>query len=244
MQEIPEQLLQNKSVHIRGMGTFYLKIGVRHRKDADGHSYVQKFTDPNAITARDLCIEGIGFRADPTWNRKVSKAKQPFERAKTRHQTPISKSKLLLFVDQMVKEKGYVTVQRQWKKGDVVTLAMPMETKIMEANPLVEESRGQVAVQRGPIIYCLESNDLNGADIDNIVLPASAQFKPVETRFGGHRMMALETEAVDRGEASWQGTLYREVGKDKKKVNIRLIPYYAWGNRGKSEMTVWMPVEY
>ena len=96
MQEIPEQLLQNKSVHIRGMGTFYLKIGVRHRKDADGHSYVQKFTDPNAITARDLCIEGIGFRADPTWNRKVS---------------PISKSKLLLFVDQMVKEKGYVTVR-------------------------------------------------------------------------------------------------------------------------------------
>ena len=98
MQEIPEQLLQNKSVHIRGMGTFYLKIGVRHRKDADGHSYVH-------------CIEGIGFRADPTWNRKVSKAKQPFERAKTRHQTPISKSKLLLFVDQMVKEKGYVTVR-------------------------------------------------------------------------------------------------------------------------------------
>ena len=143
-----------------------------------------------------------------------------------------------------VKEKGYATVQRQWKKGDVVTLSMPMETKILEANPLVEESRGQVAVQRGPIIYCLESNDLNGADIDNIVLPANAKFKPVETTFGGHRMMALETEAIDRSEASWQGTLYREVGKDKKKVNIRLIPYYAWGNRGKSEMTVWMPVAY
>lgn len=111
MQEIPQQLLQNKSVHIRGMGTFYLKIGVRRRKDANGHSYVQKFTDPDAITARDLCIEGIGFRADPTWNRKVSKAKQPFERAKTRHQTPVSKSKLLLFVDKMIEEKGYVTVR-------------------------------------------------------------------------------------------------------------------------------------
>lgn len=111
MQEIPQQLLQNKSVHIRGMGTFYLKIGVRRRKDANGHTYVQKFTDPDAITARDLCIEGIGFRADPTWNRMVSKAKQPFERAKTRHQTPIAKSKLLLFIDQMVKEKGYVTVR-------------------------------------------------------------------------------------------------------------------------------------
>ena len=111
MQEIPQQLLQNKSVHIRGMGTFYLKIGVRSRKDANGHRYVQKFTDPDAITARDLCIEGIGFRADPTWSRLVKKSTQPFERAKTRHQVPVKKSKLLLYIDQMVKEKGYVTVR-------------------------------------------------------------------------------------------------------------------------------------
>lgn len=111
VQEIPQQLLQNKTVHIRGMGTFYLKIGVRRRKKGDGRWYVQKFTDPDAITARDLCVEGIGFRADPTWNRVVMKAKQPFERAKTRHQTPITKSTLLQFIDEMVKEKGYVTVR-------------------------------------------------------------------------------------------------------------------------------------
>lgn len=111
VQEIPQQLLQNKSVHIRGMGTFFLKIGVRSRKDANGHEYVQKFTDPDAITARDLCIEGIGFRADPTWSRKVTKSSQPFERAKTRHQMPVQKSKLLLYIDQMVKEKGFVTVR-------------------------------------------------------------------------------------------------------------------------------------
>jgi len=111
MQEIPQQLLQNKSVHIRGMGTFYLKIGVRRRKDANGHVYIQKFTDPNAITARDLCVEGIGFRADPTWNRKVTKSRQPFERASTRHQRPVQKSKLLLYIDKMVKEHGFVTVR-------------------------------------------------------------------------------------------------------------------------------------
>ena len=111
IQEIPQQLLQNKSVHIRGMGTFYLKIGVRRRKDGNGHVYVQKFTNPDDITARDLCIEGIGFRADPTWNRKVSKSGQPFERAPTRHQIPVAKNKLLIYIDQMVKEKGYVTVR-------------------------------------------------------------------------------------------------------------------------------------
>ena len=100
-----------------------------------------------------------------------------------------------------------------------------------------------MAVQRGPIIYCIESNDLNGADIDNIAIPANAKFTPVETTIEGSRIIALETEAVNRGESSWQNTLYREIGKNKNTVKIRLIPYYAWGNRGKSEMTVWIPVE-
>lgn len=140
--------------------------------------------------------------------------------------------------------KGYIAVNRVWKKGDVVTLNMPMETKIMEANPLVEESRGQVAVQRGPVIYCLESSDLNGVSIDDIALPVDAKFTAVETTIGRSRMMALETTAVNRSEQSWKGTLYREVGKKKADTKIRLIPYYAWGNRGKSEMTVWMPAVY
>lgn len=82
----------------------------------------------------------------------------------------------------------------------MVTLEMPMETKLIEANPLVEECRGQVAVQRGPIIYCLESNDLNGVDIDNVAIPVDAKFEPVEMNIDGSRIMALETEAVNRSE--------------------------------------------
>ena len=121
---------------------------------------------------------------------------------------------------------------------------MPMETKLMEANPLVEECRGQIAVQRGPIIYCLESNDINGADIDNITIPLNAKFTPVKTTIEGATITALETEVVNRTESDWTKTLYREVSKDKKTQKIRLIPYYAWGNRGKSEMTVWIHAEY
>lgn len=117
-QEIPQQLLMNKSVHIKGMGTFYLKIGVRRRKKGDGKYYTKKFTDPNAITARDLCIEGIGFRADPTWSRIVMESQSPFERARTRHQTPITKSKLLQYIDQTVKEKGFVTVRNVERELD------------------------------------------------------------------------------------------------------------------------------
>ena len=139
-------------------------------------------------------------------------------------------------------DKGYAVVTGNWKKGDFIALDMPMRAKLIEANPLVEEARGQVAVQRGPIIYCVESQDLGGMDIDNIALPVDASFTPVETNIAGSRMMALEGEAVNRGESTWSGQLYREVGRQKNKVKIRLIPYYAWGNRGKGEMSIWIPV--
>ncbi len=138
----------------------------------------------------------------------------------------------------------YTSIKREWKKGDKVQLDLPMETKLMEANPLVEECRGQIAVQRGPIIYCLESNDISGANFNDIVIPQDAIFTPVETTIENSRMMALETEAMIRDNKSWDGVLYREINKKGNKAKIRLIPYYAWGNRGKSEMTVWLPVEY
>lgn len=135
----------------------------------------------------------------------------------------------------------YATVNRTWKKGDVVSINMPMRTRIVEANPLVEESRGQVAVQRGPIVYCLESNDLGGLSIDDIAIPLDAKFTPVDMTIDGSRIKALEGEIINRSEASWKGQLYREATTKKQMVKVRLIPYYAWGNRGKSEMTVWMP---
>ena len=116
-----------------------------------------------------------------------------------------------------------------------------MRTRIVEANPLVEESRGQVAVQRGPIVYCLESNDLGGLSIDDIAIPLDAKFTPVDMTIDGSRIKALEGEVINRSEASWKGQLYREATAKKQMVKVRLIPYYAWGNRGKSEMTVWMP---
>ena len=127
---------------------------------------------------------------------------------------------------------------------DCITLEFDMPVRIVEANPLVEESRGQVAVVRGPIVYCAESQDLGDTDIDDIVIPVDAQFHPVETTIAGSRIMALEGEVLVRDEQCWTGHLYRDASTKKQKKTIRLIPYYAWGNRGKSEMTVWMPAGY
>ena len=144
----------------------------------------------------------------------------------------------------MSEEHGYIIIDDIWKRGDIISFNMEMKTRIMEANPLVEESRGQVAIQRGPIVYCMESQDLNGIDIDNVIIPLSTQFKPVEVTIDGSRMMALECEVAVRTEASWKNTLYRDASTEKQRKTIRLIPYYAWGNRGKSEMTVWIPAGY
>ena len=141
-------------------------------------------------------------------------------------------------------ENGYCVIDGTWKKGDAISFTMQMPTRIMEANPLVEENRGQVAVQRGPIVYCAESTDLSGIDIDNVSIPLDAQFRPVEMTIDGSRVMGLEGEVVVRDEASWKGQLYREVARQQQRRTIRLIPYYAWGNRGKSEMTVWMPADF
>ena len=146
-------------------------------------------------------------------------------------------------VDVPVKANTYATLNRVWKKGDVVELDMEMRVKLMESNPLVEEPRNQVVVKRGPLVYCLEGMDVaDGRRIDDVLIPSTIQFTPTEITIDGSKMIALAGEARLMDEASWDNVLYREVGKADRTVKIRLIPYFAWGNRGKSEMTVWMPL--
>ena len=141
------------------------------------------------------------------------------------------------------KANTYAEVNRIWKKGDCVEWVMDMPVKLLEANPLAEESRNQVVVKRGPLVYCLESMDIEGGHkIDNVLIPADIRLTPKKIIIEGSPIVALDGTARLVDEVSWKDTLYREVGKADKPVNIRLIPYYAWGNRGKAEMTVWMPL--
>ena len=188
---------------------------------------------------------------DYPWDGKVTlkverlKGKKTFK-MKLRHPAWCDRWKVTLNgqVAEYNEANGYIEISSTWKKGDEVVLDMDMPVHIVEANPLVEEARGQVAVQRGPVVYCVESNDLGGLSIDDIVIPVDATFTPTESTIGGSRIMTLKGEVLARDEASWKGTLYRDASKQKKHATITLIPYYAWGNRGKSEMTVWMPAGY
>jgi DUF1680 family protein len=138
----------------------------------------------------------------------------------------------------------YAEVKCLWKTGDKIELNLPMPAKLMEANPLVEETRNQVAVKRGPIVYCLESKDLpKGQKVFNVAIPANIILKPELIKIDGSDIMSLTGKADLRSKTNWKNQLYKEISTDKQTVNIRLIPYYAWGNRGHVDMETWMPVD-
>lgn len=135
----------------------------------------------------------------------------------------------------------YSSISRRWKNGDKIRLMLDMHPQLIEANPLVEEDKNQVAVKRGPIVYCLESADIsNGKSIDDIAIPENIKLTEKRVSIDNHYMDVLEGEAILRSGHPWQGVLYRKIESDTDKIKIRLIPYYAWGNRGNTEMTVWM----
>jgi uncharacterized protein len=139
----------------------------------------------------------------------------------------------------------YLELRRVWQPGDFVDVDLPMPVRLMEANPLVEEDVNQVAVQRGPVVYCLESFDLpGGTRLSDVLIPGNIQLAARYDRrlLGG--VAVLEGQALARPAESWAGKLYREYHPASlKPVKVRFIPYAAWANRGPSEMSVWLPLE-
>jgi DUF1680 family protein len=136
----------------------------------------------------------------------------------------------------------YFELRRPWKAGDVVDLDIPMAVQLIEANPLVEEDLNQVAVKRGPMVYCLESTDLPpGVGVMDICVPADIDFAARYDRrlLGG--VVVFDGSLLARPAGDWNGRLYRELKDIKPRpIKTKLIPYFAWDNRGKSEMSVWL----
>ncbi len=110
---------------------------------------------------------------------------------------------------------------------------------------LVEESRNHVAVMRGPLVYCLESVDLPaGVKIDDVRLPRGASWNATHDRNLLAGVTVLQTEGRVLTPRAQSNVLYRPAATaGAKTIPLRLIPYYAWSNRGRSEMAVWIPAE-
>ena len=140
------------------------------------------------------------------------------------------------------KKNGYLIAGSNWQTGDKIELVLNMPATLLESNPLVEETKNQVAVKRGPIVYCLESADLPNQNVFDVIIPASIKLEPVPMKIDIGNVMVLTGEARILQKTDWKNELYREVNTTTTAIKIKLIPYYAWANRGETDMTVWMPL--
>ena len=136
------------------------------------------------------------------------------------------------------KQDGYVALRRNWHKDDRITLEIPMEATLYQAAPEVREDIGRLAVQRGPLVYCAESID-NGDGLERIRLVDGMEFtyEYSDKLFSG--VGILHTDAVREAKGN---RLYSPYGKPRSlhRQELKLIPYYCWGNRGENEMMVWL----
>ncbi|TNJ42406.1 glycoside hydrolase family 127 protein [Tamlana fucoidanivorans] len=145
-------------------------------------------------------------------------------------------------LDQDVQSGQFSTINRVWTKGDVITLNLPMPIKLIEGHPRIEEVRNQIAVKRGPIVYCIESPDLpENTEILDVYFNGDSKLKAVHKSdfLGG--VTVIESELLLRKDN--KAGMYRSVSKPQwEAYQTQLVPYFAWSNRGQAEMTVFMPI--
>lgn len=137
--------------------------------------------------------------------------------------------------------KGYARLSRFWRDGDVVELSLAMPVRRTVAHPAVVEDAGKVALQRGPIVYCLEQCD-HSADVRCIRLPDRAALAAHfdENLLGG--AVVISGRGLAPARTGWKGRLYRPArAESSRPVNIKAVPYCLWDNRAPGAMTVWLP---
>lgn len=149
-------------------------------------------------------------------------------------------------VDGLQIESGYAVINRAWQQGDVIELQLPMEPTLIEAHPRVDAIRGSLAIQRGPLVYCLEAIDHPGLNLMEARLDDTASLQAswrADVLPGG--LMIIQTTGQVIDSAGWQHRLYRRVGENGtapgRTTPLLALPYYAWANRGANAMRVWVP---
>ena len=133
-------------------------------------------------------------------------------------------------------ENGYVIVESEWKKGDILEMDFPMEIKIIKAREELKQNNGRIAIQRGPVVYCIEGADNNGK-VWNVIVPENTKFEAIDHKVLDEPVKGLTAEVPVVTVAADGLSLKTE----KKKIVA--IPYYTWANRGKNEMQVWLPTK-
>jgi len=129
--------------------------------------------------------------------------------------------------------KGFVSINRRWKRGDCIELNLPMPIRRAVSHENVKDNAGRTAVQRGPVVYCFEGVD-NPKGVAKLILPANAELK---AEYYGDLLGGIVT-------IKGQGKIQQPQAEGQTRlesIEVVAIPYYAWAHRGKSEMAVWLP---
>ena len=138
--------------------------------------------------------------------------------------------------------KGYLHISQLWQEGDTLQLTLPMPVRRIYGNPLVRHQAGQVAVQRGPLVYCLEQAD-NGEQLHNLQLPRDARFSAVEGKGIFARKILLQAPGYKQtakdaeNQALWH---YDRAPSSRQPQVLTFIPWFSWANRGEGEMRIWV----
>lgn len=130
--------------------------------------------------------------------------------------------------------QGYVMLDRQWKDGDQIELRLPMNVRKITSRKEVSANDGRIAIQRGPLVYCVEGADNNGRAW-NIIADAQASFVPSPAKVLDEPVVTLTANLPIVSVGSNNLVVQTE------KKTIVAIPYYTWCNRGSNEMQVWLP---
>lgn len=146
-------------------------------------------------------------------------------------------------------ESGYLSVSRIWSAGDTVGLTLDIRPRITVLHPSVDAVRGTLALERGPLVYCLEDVDqAPGVDLDRVALNLDQTIlETVEDDLLGQQVVTLRAQGSLRDLSRWSGTGWapRDHQPPTTSLEIELvaIPYYLWANRGPSTMRIFIPAD-
>jgi uncharacterized protein len=131
---------------------------------------------------------------------------------------------------------GYVLINRTWNKGDVISLQIPMDVRMVMSDEKVKADKNKIAIERGPIVYCAEWPYVADGKVLSLIYNKTAEFKP---EFDNALLNGIEKITTKARLA--KRTLDNAI-QFSEEQNITLIPYYAWNNKGAGEMEVWLPI--
>lgn len=136
-------------------------------------------------------------------------------------------------------EKGYAFLRRAWKAGDKIELNLDMSIEVIYSNPKVRANSGKIAIQRGPLVYCLEEAD-NGDNLLALSIDTNSGFKIQTNEKFMKNAIFIKGKATRITEDDWDDNLYRPYQPIEREVDVTATPYFMWGNRKPGEMLVWI----